>query len=1119
MEPILAARSSFSIGESILSVERLVDSAVAVGAKAIALTDNMSITGLIDFTKQAKKREVQPIIGCRLRFVDNPAWRKTREDKKKPPFYYLTYYVLSEKGLKALFKLLTLANSEARFYSEAKLGFDDLFDALTTLSEEDVAITSGDMHSIVTHERASEILLCLKAALGPSNVFLTLNPIDTPLFDTCNKLAITLADELGLPTLVTRPVCYEEGDDEAAEIMGAIAANTDIYSTWHKTPAFRNLYPHDERSFAKEVIEAKKRLVKRGLDTKLVDEKFRKGMKATETLQALAKYQWEKAPISLPKLADDEYERVKELCLKGWRTRFQTPVFGHIPSADEQRDLYGPRLRYELQTLKNLGFSAYFLLVHDVVDFAKSSGILVGPGRGSVGGSLVAYLMGITECDPIRFGLIFERFINPDRIDLPDADLDIMSERRYEVIDYLTKKYGAERVSGISNYNSLGAASAIRDVSRMSKLPEAEYNCSKFAPKKHGAMIPLSEAANITAEIGKFRDKNPGIWKWCLTLEGAIKAMGRHAGGIVVGGCDLTERAVVERRKDGATVCWDKQIVEDQGLVKMDILGLINLDMIFLAQEYIFERHGKRLDLLAIPLDDPKVLESFAKGLTTAIFQFESGGMRRLLKELGKDGTITFDDISAAMALYRPGPMETGMMDDYWKRKQGLQTVEYDHPLMEKPLKPTYGVMVYQEQVMQVARDIAGYSMADADKLRKIMGKKLPEEMAKERGKFVDGCVATVSMDADEAAALFDKIEGFAGYGFNKSHSVEYSLISYQSMYLKTHYPVEFFAAALSLLKDDKLADILKDAKRFNIEINTPDINISTDRFEILTATKLSIPFNRVLGISGKACGAILTARKGGAFTSKADFEARVEKRACNSGKREVLDKVGAFARLEPSQPPADDPSRIKDQRELIPGLIAQAVPIDRELQRDPLTIRKLLRTVDAWREELITDGVCVRPHMGKNAKIMVVFDAPSSAEERFGQMARGGYAWEQTAHAMGEIGWSQGDLYVTSLLKRPKVSARAITARELAMHEPWLAEEIAILKPPVIVALGATTTRHFIPDLKGKASEQAGKIVYLNDIDANLIIGFSPGEIWHNPDRLSLLEEVFFQAMQLTDY
>jgi DNA polymerase-3 subunit alpha len=684
MHAILAARSTFSIGESILSVERLVDSAVAVGATTVALTDTMSVTGLIDFTKRAKKAGVKPIIGCRLRFVDNPAWRKTKEDKKKPPFYYLTYYVLSEKGLKALFKLLTLANSEARFYSEAKLGFDDLFDALKSLSSDDVAIASSDAHSIVTHSDARQILAKIKDALSASNVFLTLSPIDTPLFDTVNRISITLSEELKLPTLVTRPACYTEGDDDAHEMMGAIASNTRIDEIWHKKQACRDLFPRSNGMLGKDVNDACDRLRDRGMHPGLIRRKFLEGLQSTRTLPMLAKYEWEKAPISLPKLADDEFERVKELCIEGWRTRFQTPVFGHIPASDDLRTIYGPRLRYELQTLKDLGFSAYFLLVYDVVHFAKSNGILVGPGRGSVGGSLVAYLMGITDCDPIRFGLIFERFINPDRIDLPDADLDFMAERRYEVIDYLIEKYGSERVAGISNFNSLGAASAIRDVSRMGGLAETEYNCSKFAPKKHGAMVPLAEAAEITPEIGLFRDKHPDIWKGCLTLEGALKSMGRHAGGVVVGGCDLTERAVVERRKDGATICWDKRIVEERAWLKWTLLGLINLDMLFLAQKYIFERHGKKLDLLAIPLHDPKVLENFAKGLTTGNLPVRvwrhatpaqgarQGRRHHLRRHHGRDRALP------------SGPDGVGHDGQLLEAQAGTSTVEYDHPLMEK---------------------------------------------------------------------------------------------------------------------------------------------------------------------------------------------------------------------------------------------------------------------------------------------------------------------------------------------------------------------------------------------------------------------------------------------------
>jgi len=740
---------------------------------------------------------------------------------------------------------------------------------------------------------------------------------------------------------------------------------------------------------------------------------------------------------------------------------------------------------------------------------------MVGAGRGSIGGSLVAYLMGITDCDPIRFGLLFERFINPDRIDLPDADLDFMSERRHEVIAYLIGKYSQARVAGVSNFMTLGPASAIRDVSKAFGLDERDYNCSKFAPKEHGQNVPLEQAAEITPEIGAFRDKFGPIWETCLTLEGTMRTVGQHAAGVVIGGCDLVERGVIERRKgDERVVCWDKRVVEEQGLVKMDILGLSTLDLIDLTLTYIRKRHSKRVNLMRIPLDDPKVLENFAEGNTTGIFQMESGGMRRLIRELGKGGTITFDDITAATALYRPGPMDSGMMDSYWKRKQGLEAVEYEHPALEAATKDTFGVICYQEQVMRASSDVAGYTLAEADKLRKIMGKKQPEEMAKQRDKFVNGCVDTVGMTEEEGGALFDKIDKFAGYGFNRSHATCYTLISYQVMYLRTYFTVEFFAAALSLMKDDKLPALLKDAERLGIKIELPEINTASDNFEILTDTRLMIPFTRVKGLSSNAAKAVVEARAAGKFTSMADFVSKVNRRLMHKGKIEVLDKLGCFAAIEAAQLPIDHSSRIKDQIEFIPGLIASTVPVDREMQLENEQRRSLEKVHTLMHKMVEKDGIPVRPYIGKDARFMIIFDAPSAAEEEENMMfmskpSRRPYAIEKVQEAMDESDIRVDEAYWTALIKRPK-AGKQVTPAEIATYAPFLNKELDIVKPPILVLMGATTVRAFLPDFKGKASDEAGKIVYSPTLDANLVLGFGPGEIYYDPDKQTKLNEVF---------
>ena len=1117
MQSILAARTDFSLGESILTAEKLVDIAVEHKANAIAITDTMSITGMIDFTNRAKKQGVKPIIGVRLRISDDPTWRPAKGEKKKnmPPEHFLTAYVLTEIGMKTIFRLLTKGNSEERYYYTAKISFQDLWDELAELGAGHLAFHLGETNGVLFHPDIEEIVAKLVNYVHPSYVYAPMVPVNTPYFGAVNERSAKLIDKFVIPALVVRPAYYEPEQADAHEVMTAISSAKKVDDPWHRSTHNRDFHVLGEKALVEEVMVAAKHLKLRGVEN--AGELFKRGLKNTEQLVGYVEYEWSKAPVSLPQMAPDEFKAVVDECKKGWAARFSEEVFGHQPTREELATIYKPRLTYELEILKKLSFSGYFLLVQDVVQFSKNAGILVGPGRGSVGGSLVAYLMGITDCDPLRFGLLFERFINPERLDLPDADLDFMSERRHEVVEYLIQKHGEKRVAGVSNFGRLAAASSIRDVSRAFSIPEKDFSVSKFVPKLHGANVPLPACAEQVAEIQQFADKYPGHWSIMERLEGTIRNMSQHAAGIVVGGIDLEERAVIEKRKgDSAVVCWDKRIVEDQGLVKMDILGLSTLDLISLVLQYIMERRQRRINLMKIPLDDPKVLENFAKGLTTGVFQFESSGMRKLLRELGADGTISFDDVTAATALYRPGPMESGMMDSYYKRKQGNEYVEYDHPLMEDVLKETFGVIVYQEQVMKISQVIAGYTGAQADKLRKIMGKKLPEEMRKERQNFVDGCVATIECTEQWAGALFDKIEGFAGYGFNKSHSVEYSLISWQSMWLKTHYPVEFFAAALTLMDQDKLPAILRDAARFGIEVSMPDINISTGRFEIATDVRLVIPFQRIKGISTNTTGAILEARKAGPFQSKTDFLDRVNKTKCNKKHQEALDLVGAFCRIDGSQVAADDPTRIRDQLELMPGLVTATVPINRTMPHDKATKHAIADVVADYKEALSEDGIMVQPCFGKRAQFMIIADAPTSAEEQEGLIGYGKTS-APVVDALAAHELSREDAYWTAMLKRPK-AGKQVTPDEIDMYWPYLKREIELLEPPAIVLIGTSVIRKFFPDMQGKASDNAGKVVYSKELDANVVIGFNPGEIHYSPDKQEILDDVFAAVVDLID-
>lgn len=1120
MHTMLASRSDFSLGESILSAKSLIAQAQAAGQTAVAMTDTMSVTGLVDFSTKAKDAGIKPIIGARLRISENALWRPNKDLKEKkkdmPKAYFLTYYVRSEAGMKALFRLLSRANDEQHFYYTSKLNWEEVYAEVKDLTGADYALVLGDEQGIYQHcdfEAIMDQIRLLKVS-----AYLPIVAVNTPYYGTINLRSIELHQQYALPLLAIRPTLYGEGDADAQDIMAAVCENTKASDGWFRSRHSRDLHPMNLQDFVAAAVKCGDHLSKRGVTG--AGTFIAKALKETDAFVDAVTYQWSKQAPSLPKLAADEFKAVVAECQTGFIERFKRPMFGHIPTVEERMNVYLPRLKYELGVLEKLGFSPYFLTVQDIVRYAKSNGILVGPGRGSVGGSLVAYLMGITDIDPIRFGLLFERFINPERLDLPDADLDFMSERRHEIVAYLIQKFGADRVAGVSNFGTLGAASAMRDVGRVMGLPERDYSVSKFVPKNHGQSVDLPTARAEVSEIADFAAKHATIWPIMEKLEGSIRNLSQHAAGVVVAGAPLTEFAVVEKRKEDAVVNWDKRVIEEQGLVKIDLLGLTTLDVIGLACQYVKEGTGEELAMNEIPLDDPAVLKAFAEGKTTGVFQFESGGMKKLLRDLGSlTGTVTFDDITACTALYRPGPMESGMMDAFAKRKRGDESVEYIHPNTKSYTEETYGILVYQEQVMKVAQTVAGYTGPEADKLRKIMGKKLPEEMAKQRQKFVDGCVATVGADPRWADELFTQIEGWAGYGFNKSHAAAYSLISYQAMYLKVNHPLEFYAATMTMLGEDKLLGLMRDAKSQGVIISFPDINKSSTRFELVRHfNEIVIPFQRIKGISIKTAEAILKARDAGPFTSKDDFISRVEKRACNSRSQENLNLVGAFASIERAQPSANDQSRIKDQIELLPGLVSSYVPVTREMHRDKTTREAILDLVDEYRVKHGpgggADGLPCKPHFGRSAKIMVVTDSPNAEEEAMGSMGMA-RSYGAVMDAMMDADFTMQDVYWTSIIKRPK-SGKQTSAEEISTYKPYFDRELEMLKPTVIVLLGSQSVRQFIPAFKGKVSDLAGDVLYFKDLDANVVIGFNPGEIWHAPEKQDNMNKVFAVVKEL---
>lgn len=1141
----LAVQSDFSIGESLLQVDHIIDAAKKYSYETVALADVMSVHNLVQFTYKAQKEGIKPIAGVILKVYDNAQYRKPALNSGIKPapnnMFQVRVFPKSEVGLKSILRLLTEANSPENFYYNARTDMQSL------MQLQDVIVMSGDMFGLFSHPNCESIATYLNGTFG-DDFYVELSPVDTPLFDRVNTKAIEFALAHDCQSVLTYPFRYLDNEDaDTMEVMNAIASNTALDSP------FRNKQYVKDFSFSEPI-----RLVERAKKAAMRMAKFNgqnnmkiwsESIKNIDVIANKCQYVFKKQDVSLPQLYEDEFKTLCNMCLKGWKDRLTKSVLGYKPTAEALMQEYKPRLGYELKVLRDMGFEGYFLLVEDLVRWAKENGVIVGPGRGSVGGSLVAYLLGITEVDPIRFGLIFERFINPERLDLPDADLDFASSGRHRVVAYLTQKYGEEYVAGISNYSTLASASALRDAGRIAGLSMFQLSATKHVLKDHGQTVSLEVSAQAVPELEKFKREFPDVWRHATKLEGTMKSFGQHAAGIVVAGEPIVNRAVLERRKEGSLVVnWDKRVVEDCGLIKMDLLGLSTLDVLDIARTYIKQRHGVDLDYLQVPLDDAKTLSAFANGDTTGVFQFESPGMKRLLKDIAKGGAMTFEDISAATALYRPGPMDSGLLDDYVAVRQGLRSVEYDHPNMVDALKDTLGVIIYQEQVMKVAVDFAGFSNAQSDGLRKAMGKKDAAKMAEMREKFVNGAVAKSGVEVAEADRIFTKIEAFAGYGFNKSHSVEYSIISVWCAYVRVHYPAEYFAASLSVVGEDKLTGLVKDARECGIEVLPPDINRSSDKYTILDNHNILAPFNAVKGVSELTACAIVALREKnrdlkivkykrnaektpvygyddtpikGRFDSLHEFEtvAAMPKSKVNSKVVDVLNQVGALASVEPDQLPARHIDRRKAQMELLPGIVIDTVKADRTTDMNEGHLRS--RIVMVAQDYRACDDCSLKnkshPVMrcGKTAKFMVVTECPTYDEDRKNALMVGEVS-DYTRRAIKDAGLSPSEGYYTTMVKARKDKGTSLTNQQINGCAKFLEREIELVKPSIILALGSSVARRFIPNLKGSIEEHNGTAIYDAKLDATIIIGISPAQVPMDPSKLAKLTAAFEKAAEI---
>jgi DNA polymerase-3 subunit alpha len=874
----LHVHTAYSLLDGAVRVPDLLARAAALEMPAVAITDHGSLFGVLDFYQKAKAAGIKPLLGCEVYVA--PA---SRHDRKagKGENHHLVLLAMDNQGYRNLIELVTKAHLEG-FYYRPRVDKE----LLQELNGGLIALSSCLHGEVARHLTADDVKGAEAAARQYAEIFtgrfyLEAQANNLPEQLKVNEALLDLAPRWGLPLVATNDVHYLQPEHARAhDVLLCIQTGKTVNTSGRMQFSTDQLYFKTPEEMARafpfpEILAASSEIASRcdvTLDLGTLHFPVYPGAKGESTAEMLTR-------------------QAKE----GLEARLKTASYNGKRSPQD----YQQRLDYELGVLVKMGFADYFLVVADIINHARSRKIPVGPGRGSAAGSLVAWALGITDLDPLAYGLIFERFLNPERVSPPDIDVDFCFERRGEIIDYVIHSYHRENVAHITTFGSMKTRQVIRDVGRALEVPYAEVDkIAKLVPEKLN--ITLEQSLQMEPRLRELRDTNPAVKEIltiAATLEGLPRHASTHASAVVIADKPLVEYLPIYKGTKGEMVTqFDMKGVEKVGLVKFDFLGLRTLTVINQAVKLVRRRHVPDFDIRAIPLDDPETFALLQSGNAAGVFQLESAGMRALMVRLKP---TTFEDIIALVALYRPGPMESGMHDDYVRRKHGEQAVTYLLPQLEPLLNETYGIILYQEQVMQIAAAISGYSLAEADILRRAMGKKNPEVFAAQRERFVTGAKAK-GINQNKATELFNLIEKFAGYGFNKSHSAAYALIAYQTAYLKAHYPLEFLAALLNceINQTTALAKHIMEAREQGIELLPPDINQS-DRDFTVEDGKVRFGLAGVKNVGAGAILDILEARKAGPFTGFGDLLERANLTKVNKKVLEALIQAGAFDSLK----------------------------------------------------------------------------------------------------------------------------------------------------------------------------------------------------------------------------
>jgi len=869
----LHVHTQYSLLDGACRIKELLQKASDNQMPALAMTDHGNIFGAIEFYSTAVSMGVKPIIGCEA-YVETVGSRLEKKSSQRGTVSHLILWAYDQTGYRNLLKLVSSAYLEGFYYCPrmdkeilAKYSQGILGSSACLRGEVASQLLNGNYNA------ALKVADDYRQIFGKKNFYIELMDHGLEEQKRVNENLVKIASELSLPLIATNDVHYlEQAQARAHEALLCIQTQTMLDDP-------KRMRMKSDQFYFKAAEVMNKQF-------SWIPEAARNTLEVAERCNLELEFDQIHLPSFDPPDGKSKEDYLRELCEANLQKRYSFVT-------QEVRE----RLDCELKIIERMGFESYFLIVWDFINFAKSKSIPVGPGRGSAAGSLVSYLLGITELDPLKYGLLFERFLNPDRSGMPDIDIDFCYERRSEVIDYVTKKYGEQNVAQIITFGTLQARAAIRDVGRVMGVSYGDVDrIAKLIPNELG--ISIKEAIEKEPQLNSLCQENNtarDIVEMAQVLEGLTRHASTHAAGVVISDKSLNEYVPLFKPSEGQiTTGFSMNAIAKIGLLKMDFLGLRTLTVISETIKLIKDRHHIDIDISQIPLDDKKTYHSLSQANSFGVFQLESAGMRELLKKIKPS---EFEDLISVLALYRPGPMGSGMLDDFIKRKRGEVQIKYDHPKLEPILKETYGIIVYQEQVMKIPVALAGFSLTQADHLRRAMSKKIPSVMEKMRADFVKGCSTASGIDQTKANKLFDLIDYFSGYGFNRSHSAAYALITYQTAYLKANYPVEFMCALLNseMSNTDKLVEYVKESESMGIKVLAPDINKSLKNFSVINDSEIRYGLLAVKNVGSLAIDSMIDNRKDGFYKSIFNLCERVDLRLVNRKVLESLIKCGAF--------------------------------------------------------------------------------------------------------------------------------------------------------------------------------------------------------------------------------